>query len=186
MNVNSSACRYLLDDGSQCINPIENSDNPFCHQHNFSSANDLEIFRIVTEHFRQDLELFWTRTNFYLVAEAALLSVLFAIWSGDPERNDKLLGLGICIVGLIIAVYWAVVLRGALYWIRQWRQQVIKIDRVVNRFQSYVHIENHVNNSPLLSPSFVTSSLPMIFLVIWLILIVVASFMMSAKVNLPV
>jgi hypothetical protein len=43
-----------------------------------SSQGDLEDFRAVTDHFKQDIREFFTRSNFYLVAEGGLLAIFFA------------------------------------------------------------------------------------------------------------
>lgn len=50
-------CRYLMDDGGQCPNLVVGTTS-FCDQYGCWSSTDIEIFKITTEHFRQDVREF--------------------------------------------------------------------------------------------------------------------------------
>jgi len=41
---------------------------------------DIEVFKMVTSHFRQDLREFWNRANFYLLTNAGLFSAFLIIY----------------------------------------------------------------------------------------------------------
>jgi len=134
-------------------------------------ARDIEIFRIVTEHFRQDIREFWTRANFYLLAHAGLFSA-FAMTYPTLIKYHATIALTIPILGLIIAIVWFIVLRGTIYWLERWREQVIKLAKELDRFQCYVEVESSTRQKRFLSPSYVTQFLPLIFAIIWLAILV--------------
>lgn len=69
-------CRYVTDQGVQCQNPPKSRES-LCNEHLSPSAMDIAAYNSVTDHFKQDLREFFQRSNFYLIAETALLSVFF-------------------------------------------------------------------------------------------------------------
>lgn len=174
MRLQKSNCRYLLDAGTQCPNrKVEGTS--FCEQHAQYLHADLEVYKAVTEHYRQDIREFWSRSNFYLLVEAGLLSVFVSIAS-QPSANARGLGLGLGLFGLAIAISWVLVSRGSTIWIRRWRSFAIEIDKVVDRHQIYAKAETFADRNPLLSSSTVTQILPVIFCLGWGLLIVFVFF----------
>ncbi len=124
------------------------------------------IFQTVSAHFRMELKLFWTRANFYLLIEASLITFT-ASFITNPIAIT-----GISLVGVILGVFWFLVNNGTAFWIKRWREQIIKIDNVVNRFKSYSEVEPKVKQNLLKSPTFITLYLPWIFILIWCILLI--------------
>lgn len=161
-------CRYLVDDGTQCSNP-KMQDSSLCEQHANWLPADLEVYRAVTEHFRQDVREFWARSNFYLLVQAGLLSVFVAV-SPASSFYGKITALTLSILGLVIATVWFIVLKGAVLWIRRWRDQTIKIDNVIDRHRVYEKVESFAYSSPIMSPSNVTQYLPIFFGIAWIAL----------------
>ncbi len=132
------------------------------------------MFETVSAHFRQDVSLFWTRANFYLVVQAGLLSVTAGFASRGASTPDKWIAVGLCAIGLILAVFWYLVMRAAMFWMQNWREKVIEIDQVVNRFRSYTRAEAENTRSPWLRPSLITAQLPIAFMIVWIALGMVA------------
>jgi hypothetical protein len=162
-----AGCCYLLDNAVACPRPRAPG-SEFCAQHSLPA--DLEVYRVVTDHFKQDLREFWSRSNFYLVVQAGLVSAFGAIVPKASE-SQRALALTIAGVGLAVAVFWLVVARGAVTWIRLWRAEVVRLDALVDRHRVYERIERLVDSNPLMSPSRVTQYLPVIFCVGWVALI---------------
>jgi hypothetical protein len=134
----------------------------------------MENFKMIAEHFRQDVREFWTRANFFLVTQTGLFSAFFVIFHNLPVDNVSII-LIVPIFGLIMAIFWFFVLRGAVFWIKKWREQVIKLSNELDRFHCYAEVENLVNEKKFLSPSNITQFLPLGFACVWgalLILIV--------------
>lgn len=158
-------CSVTLADGSPCSAPL--AVGSYCEHHSALADRDLQIFQIVHEHFEQDLREFWQRSNFYLVVDGILLS---AFVSAHLRSLQILL---VC-AGLVISLFWLLVARGSIVWIRMWRGEVRRLDQVVNRFQSFNLIEDQVRVSKLSSPSWVTQWLPAFFLVGWFVIFLLA------------
>lgn len=171
--IDGQRCRYFLDDGSQCTNGTS-SPSSLCDVHFPQHAADLEILKIVSEHLRQDVREFWTRSSFYLVSEIGLFSVSAALLSKESTNGIRIEVLGVASLGFVVAVFWAIVLRGAVLWIRRWRSVLIEIDEKVDRFQAYKRVESYAEASPLMSPSNVSQFLPLVFMAAWIGVLVVA------------
>ena len=134
-----------------------------------SRENDIEIFKIVTDHFKKDVSEYWVRANFYLIAHAGLFSAFAATYSRETKG---MVIIAIPIVGFIMAIFWFLVLRGAVKWIQRWREQVMLLDREIDRFQCYIRVEEFARQKPFLSPSYVTQFLPLTFMIIWLLILI--------------
>lgn len=161
----TQSCRYLLRDETRCPNPAED-ESGLCAEHGGARARDLEVFKLVQEHFRQDLRLYWERGNFYLLIEGVLASV-FATLVAKGSAPVSLVVVSFGAFGLVLSVIWWLVMVGSLHWIRQWRKEVIRLDGIVDRHQIWVRVETSVNSRPWASPSAVTRLLPLLFTLGW-------------------
>lgn len=132
---------------------------------------DIENFKMVAEHFNQDLREYWNRANFYLVTNAGLLSAFLIIYPTLINDHAWLTILVPCL-GITIAVMWFLVLRGALYWIDRWRDQIIRLSKELDRFQCYFEVENSMEKRKSLSPSYLTKFLPIAFVLAWVVILV--------------
>jgi len=130
-------------------------------------TQDIEIFKIVTEHFRQDVHDFWLRANFYLLAQSGLFSAFMVTYPALTEHGALIIQESISILGLATAILWFIVLRNSLHFVQKWREQVIKLDKELDRFQCYVDVERLAKQRPYSSPSYVTQFLALAFVVAW-------------------
>lgn len=133
---------------------------------------DLENFKMVAEHFNQDLKEFWSRANFYLVTNAGLFSAFLVIY---PTLVDDHLWITLLVplLGIAIATLWFLVLRGALHWIEEWRKQIINLSKELDRFQCYYNVESSVKEKRSLSPSYLTKFMPIAFIMTWVVVLVI-------------
>lgn len=134
-------------------------------------SHDIEIFKIVTDHLKQDTREFWVRANFYLLAHAGLLSAFVVAYPTLAKQQTMVL-IGIPTLGLLTAMLWLIVLRGSIKWLQRWREQVMRLDKELDRFRCYVEVESFAKQKPFSSPSYVTQFLPLIFMINWLALLV--------------
>jgi hypothetical protein len=132
---------------------------------------DIEVFKMVTSHFRQDLREFWNRANFYLLTNAGLFSAFLIIYPA-LIKDHLLVVVMVPLLGITIATFWFFVLRGAFHWIQQWREEVIRLSRELDRFQCYAKIESSVRQRRSLSPSYLTQFLPIVFMSAWIVILV--------------
>lgn len=136
-----------------------------------SKACDIENFKMVTDHFNQDLKEFWNRANFYLVTNAGLFSAFFIIYP-TLVQNHLWLTIVVPLLGITITTLWFLVLRGALHWIEEWRKQVIELSKALDRFKCFYNVESSMELKKSLSPSYLTEFLPIAFLVAWIVSLV--------------
>jgi hypothetical protein len=155
-------CTVVLADGTPCRTaPLVGR---YCEDHQSVAASDLEIFKLLSDHFQQDLREFWQRSNFYLVVSAALVSVFSA-----QSQDDLRLAIGS--FGLIISAFWFLVARGSLVWIQLWRRELQDMDEIVDRRRVFSRSEANVSRHPWQSPSWVTQWLPAVFGLGWVAII---------------
>jgi hypothetical protein len=135
-----------------------------------SKTCDIENFKMVAEHFNQNLKEFWNRANFYLVTNAGLFSAFLIVYPA-LVKDHLWIALEVPSLGIAIAVLWFFVLRGALHWIEQWRKQVIKLSKELDRFQCYYSVESSIKERKSLSPSYLTKFLPIAFIIAWVMIL---------------
>jgi hypothetical protein len=171
MKPNPECCRYLLDDGSQCPNG-KKPGAEYCEHHIQWADIEVEVFKAVTEHYRQDIREYWSRSNFYLLVEAGLLSVYVSLGSQSSTLTQAM-SLSLGIFGLIIAIVWMLVCRASVVWIRRWRGFTVDLDKIVDRHRIYARAEAFASNNPLFSSSTITQVLPVLFCLGWITLIAI-------------
>ena len=138
------------------------------------NQSDLEIFRIVTDHFRHDITAFWNHSSFFLLIQGALVAVFStAVGPQDPEKLNALMSARVeavvlSLLGLVLALFWWWVARGRRALIDLWREEVVHLDGVVDRHGVYRHVELHVRRHPWREPTVLTGHLPILVAACWL------------------
>ena len=131
----------------------------------------LAVFDIVAQQYRQDLNIYWVRANFFLFVQSGLLAFLTTSTSSAIERSS--INFMVCGVGLSIAIVWYAVSKSSLYWIGVWRKRVCEIDEDINPFRSF-SVEGLESEHPSfferLRPTVITGYLPIVFIIAWLVL----------------
>jgi hypothetical protein len=127
---------------------------------------EIEIFKVVTDHLKQDTAQFWIRANFYLVALTGLLSAF--VLSYNALRQQVGIFRVIPILGALASIFWFAVMRNSITWIQMWREQVVKLDEELDRFRCYAEVESLAKRKPFSSPSYLTQFLPLMFMLAWL------------------
>lgn len=166
-------CRFLGDDFLQCpAKTIDNSD--FCAQHT-EYPHDIDIFKAIHETLLQDLREYWTRTNFYFLVLGALLAAFTTIASG---KNNNITSIKpfLCILGFVIACIWFLVAFLSIYWMNQWRTQMIHINKVIDRHHFHtpvvkIAMRRTTHLPKVLTPTGITLFLPVLFAGSWLYLL---------------
>jgi 4-amino-4-deoxy-L-arabinose transferase-like glycosyltransferase len=133
---------------------------------------DLENFKMVVEHFNQDLREYFNRANFYLVTNAGILSAFLIVYPTIMNEH-MLIVLLVPILGVVISALWFLVLRGALFWIQKWRKELIKLSKELDRFQCFASVETLYNVNKSKSPSYLTLFVPTVFLLAWIAILAI-------------
>ncbi len=129
---------------------------------------DLEVFRQVCEHYRQDMRLFWTRSIFFLVVQGGLLSILTL--SGKKQGFAVSPWL-IVITGFAVAVYWFFAAKANLHWLQEWRKQVVSTNSQLQNSGSgwYGDVVSDVQSNLRNVSTEIVRTLPLIIGAVWLV-----------------
>jgi hypothetical protein len=136
---------------------------------------DLELFRITSEHFRHDLVALWNHSSYFMIVQAALVSVFVTvIGPREPDSVSGLVsarqeGLLLATIGLIFALFWSLVTHRRVVLIEQWRSNVVHLDGCVDRHGVYLTVEPKVGARWWYGPSALTARLPWLISVMWLV-----------------
>jgi hypothetical protein len=133
-------------------------------------ATLMSNFQMASEHFNQDLNNFWNKANFYLLANTGLISAFYI--ASSPLAGTPVIYV-IPVVGIAIAVLWFLVLRGTVIFIELWRNQLIFISEKIDRFLSYNIVESQVEKRHWQDPQTLTQFVPVPFIVAWLAILIV-------------
>lgn len=123
-------------------------------------------FNAITDHFKQDVREFFTRSNFYLAVQAALLSA-FVVRNTPANFFDYFVMFVLILTGLALSVFWGVVAYGSVCWIDRWRNEVRRLSAAYSETKSYDSIEAEAENHPWQSAEKITMRLPWLFGTIW-------------------
>ncbi len=160
-----NTCKYLWGFITPCKNPPLGGGD-FCQQH--CPPAQVEVYKAVAEHFRLNIREFWTRSSFFLVAHAALLSG-FAVIATSEQGYDKPIGTALGALGVAIAVCWLVVDAISVCWIDRWRARILSVEKVVDKDLSYAVAEAWRPRA-----QDIARFVPLLFLPAWIALIVLA------------
>jgi hypothetical protein len=163
-------CEYLYK-GVRCDKPaIQNS--LFCSDHTNEPDIDLQVYNSLHARFRHNIDTTWTRTNFYYLVQAGFFTVFSVILASTVNQASRSLfpiDVIIGLVGLAQACLWYKSSQINSKYMKLWRGQVIKIDKVVDKRLHHTEIEEQALTS--LSSKQLTNLLSITFVVGWLVLL---------------
>lgn len=87
--------------------------------------NSFEAFKIALATRNMEIELFWKRSNYFLVLNTAVAAGFFL----DAAEEHRL-ALGI--FGLVIAFLWLLVNAGSKFWQSRWEQRLHDLESKLN------------------------------------------------------
>lgn len=174
LKLDASKCRYVTEEGRQCQNPPKQG-SYLCDTHIWHAGWDREVFHGINDRFMQDIREFFTRSNFYLVAETALLSVFFTKFAKSPTTtpSDFIFVTIFALAGLVLAFLWWLTARGAIFWIRWWSEELQRLDDSLDRFRSYSRMADEAKRQQCKSPQQITQWLPILFGLIWIVTLLI-------------
>ncbi len=77
----------------------------------------LEAYRIARETRNLEINLFWQRSNYFLVMSTAIAAGFFSL-------KDGRYGLPLAILGLVVAALWVAVNLGSKFWQSRWEYRL--------------------------------------------------------------
>ena len=138
----------------------------YCEQHGQWFQADLEVFREVNEHFRMDVREYWSRSNFYLLVQGALMSVF--VGTVREQSSLSVLTITVGILGLVLSLIWVYVARKSAKWIEKWRSARKVTNQRIDRHAVFVEFDDVSHDR---SAEKATSYVPCVFPTAWLLLL---------------
>ena len=149
--------------------------SPLDRREKGATGMNIAEFQAVTDHYKQDLREFFTRSNFYLAVQGALVYGLTTRERSDDDL-DLVVDLGILILGIILCLFWWLVARGSHFWIKTWRKKCGDLSELYSEAESYHEAESLAGEHPWNSPETVTKHLPLLFAVFWIALAIALAY----------
>ena len=163
-------CEYSYK-GKRCDKPtIQNS--YFCSEHTNEPGIDLEVYKSVNARLRHYANGLWTRTNFFFLVQAGLFTVFVGILASVINRAERyfiLVAFAIGFLGLSQACIWYVATKITNKYLRLWRGQMLKIEKVVDKRRHHSEVEELAITT--LTPAQLILWLCLVFVVGWLVLL---------------
>ena len=131
---------------------------------------DMEVFKVVVEHFRHNLTMYWQHFTFFSAIQGILVSVFSSIES-TPGSGTAVRA--VAIFGLVLSLFWWWVARGRWKLIDTWRHEVRQLDLVVDRYSVFYTVEAQLRNRPWQIPAYSGLFLPPVIAIGWIVLMVV-------------
>ncbi len=153
-----AVCAGLAVGGTPCAKAA--ATGRYCAEHARFEIRDLEMLKLASEHFRLDLQLFWQRSNLYLLLNTAAATVYVS--ASQPALRPVLAAFG-----LITSVFWFLVLRGSAYWIDRWRQELERLDPIASDHRFFTRMSQETVRKPWLVASEISQWLPVILTIGW-------------------
>lgn len=112
---------------------------------------DTEIYKLMSEHYRQDLREFWSRTSLYILSQAFLFAGFAALVARSrvvdnqevpPHWHDVTFMLILAGIGVVVAGVGFFVALASHKWIRRWRNEMLNLDvKGIDRFHCFSKVE---------------------------------------------
>jgi hypothetical protein len=131
----------------------------------FNRSEGLAIMKMIHDHYRMDIEQIWKRGAIYLTVSSALLGLV----SSDYFKHGTL-KINFSYVGIALSLVWLANAGVSCYWIKQWKDELKRIDKKINPYKSFTFRETISNRvcSVLLRPHNHAIVLPIVFVIIWI------------------
>lgn len=156
-------------------------------ENNPESLSKTETYKIALDTRNMEIELFWKRSNYFLVLNTAVAAGFFL-----KANNEHQLALGI--FGLTIAILWLLVNAGGKFWQSRWERRLHIAEESLNpeiklfssgwdeinqdaresiEFSKHSSIRKHLDNLVLEKPSvsYMMELLSIAFIILWVSLI---------------
>lgn len=94
----------------------------------------IDIFKSVSDHFRNDINAVWQRNQFFLLSNLGLLGFFY---SNAFDRRNLESVLGISMAGIITSLCWLVLALVTAKWICVWRKALVDVEKQMVPYGPY-------------------------------------------------
>ena len=132
---------------------------------------DVEVFKVVAEHFRNDFRMLWEHSSFFLIVQGGFQSVFVSVANRGAQRG-VVTALGV--LGFLLALMWWWVVTGRMHLVDLWRDQIVRLDEEVDRLGIFSEVERQVRGKRRFDSTWIIARfLPPAFAVSWVVLLLI-------------
>ena len=129
----------------------------------------LKRYDVVLKYFTYENTIYWTRSQFFLVANAGLFGfVASKLMTSDAIAHPIVIA-AVCVAGLIISFLWYRVLRSAEYWTLRWESICLGLEGIAF---GATEVLRNCRPTGHFSTKSVARHSAILFIVIWLLSLV--------------
>ena len=92
-------------------------------------GKELGAFGVAIEARRFEIQMYWTRTNYFWTLNAAALAGFFILQS--RAKPDLFYGFCLACVGCVLSLGWSLASKGSKFWHENWENHVTLLEDVV-------------------------------------------------------
>ncbi|MCH9705617.1 MAG: hypothetical protein K0U15_05790 [Proteobacteria bacterium] len=100
-----------------------------------------DLYKIALETRNFEIELFWKRSNYFLVLNTAIAVGFFNL-----ESNQAFFKIFLCIFGGIVTYLWIRINLGSKYWQVKWEEELKQIEKQINPKMQMFDNEQGIND----------------------------------------
>jgi hypothetical protein len=130
-----------------------------------------DIFKSVGDHYRNDINAVWQRSQFFQLSNLGLLAFFY---SNAFDRGNIASVIGISITGIVISLFWLLIAKVTIAWIDTWRNALVDVEKVMVYKGPYKLGENIDGKEfhEKYRPEFFAVVVAFIFLLGWLLILI--------------
>jgi hypothetical protein len=126
-----------------------------------------ELFRVVNEHYRNDICAIWERSQYFMLSDLGLLAFFY---SNSFDRTDPFSKEWISATGLALSIVWLLIILTTIRWIDVWRRAVVDVEKKLHPFGPFTRGESIGGRKfhEFARPEYYAAFLALLFALLWL------------------
>ena len=129
----------------------------------------VDIFKVVNDHYRNDINAVWLRSQFFMLSDLGLLAFFY---SAAFKRENIANVMWVSSIGLIVSIAWICIMVWTIRWIDVWRHAVVDTEKALmtlgpfNRGEAIGGAAFHQQ----VRPEYFSCALAAVFAVLWVLI----------------
>lgn len=141
----------------------------------------IEVYKLRVQFHSEHIDRLWTRFNFLLTTEIALLGLFFTIWADNNSWNGFVM---FPILGIIVSVLWYILGAQDHYYFEGFRKQIWSLEKAISKELAVSALEEYLFDQvkdvkfnlvtwrwKIISLSKLIAIFPILFLILWVVML---------------
>src|SRR5262245_58554667 len=128
----------------------------------------IELLKIVTDHYRNDVNAVWQRSQFFIAGNSALYAYFYSL--KEPTLDFVK---AVSALGLALSVLWIVLAYTTVYWLDVWRRTVVALEGKIFKAGPFSRGDVLVGKRVYhrVRPEWITILLAVVVAILWAVLL---------------